>query len=65
MVYSLENENIVKRFLEDTPDFEEDDTFKNRLPETIQPLITGSLLQIFPQDFGSDGFFIACLRKKV
>jgi 16S rRNA (cytosine967-C5)-methyltransferase len=60
-----ENENTVKQFLENTPDFEEDQTFKNRMPEAIQPLVTGSFLQIFPQDFGSDGFFIACLRKKV
>lgn len=60
-----ENENTVKVFLENNPHFEEDDTFKNRMPEAIQPLITGGFLQIFPQDFGSDGFFIACLRKKV
>lgn len=58
-----ENENTVKTFLENTPEFEGDLSFKNRMPEAIQPLITGFDLQIFPQDLGSDGFYIAVLRK--
>ncbi|MEH7481846.1 16S rRNA (cytosine(967)-C(5))-methyltransferase RsmB [Neobacillus drentensis] len=60
-----ENEYTVKTFLENNPEFEGDLSFKNRMPEAIQPLITGFDLQIFPQDFGSDGFYIAVLRKKV
>jgi len=60
-----ENDYTVKKFLQEHPEFEEDLTFKSRMPEAIQPLIEGSFLQIFPQDFGSDGFFIAGLRKKV
>lgn len=60
-----ENDNTVKKFLQEHPEFEEDPTFKSRMPEAIQPLVKGSYLQIFPQDFGSDGFFIAVLRKKV
>lgn len=60
-----ENENTIKGFLEDNPHFEGDQTFKSRMPEAIRPLITGYDLQVFPQDFGSDGFYIACLRKKV
>ncbi|CAH2713310.1 Ribosomal RNA small subunit methyltransferase B [Neobacillus rhizosphaerae] len=60
-----ENENTVTKFLENNPDFEPDLSFKNRMPEAIQPLISGYDLQIFPQDFGSDGFYIATLRKKV
>ena len=59
-----ENENTVKMFLENNPHFEEDDTFKNRMPEAIQPLITGGFLQIFPQDFGSDGFLYCMLKKE-
>ncbi|MED4226045.1 16S rRNA (cytosine(967)-C(5))-methyltransferase RsmB [Neobacillus cucumis] len=58
-----ENEHTVKRFLENNPDFEGDLTFKSRMPEAIQPLINGFDLQIFPQDIGSDGFYIAALRK--
>lgn len=59
-----ENEETVKAFLQNHPDFEGDVDFKKRMPEAIQPLITSSDLQIFPQDFGSDGFYIAVLRKK-
>jgi 16S rRNA (cytosine967-C5)-methyltransferase len=60
-----ENENTVTKFLENNRDFEPDLSFKNRMPAAIQPLISGYDLQIFPQDFGSDGFYIATLRKKV
>jgi len=58
-----ENENTVLKFLENNPDFEPDLTFKDRMPEAVQPFITGYDLQIFPQDFGSDGFYIAVLKK--
>lgn len=60
-----ENENTVSTFLQEHPEFEEDVTLKERMPEAIQPLVKEGFLQILPQDFGSDGFFIACLRKKV
>jgi 16S rRNA (cytosine967-C5)-methyltransferase len=60
-----ENENTVKEFLKENLQFEGDPTFKERMPEAIQPFITGYELQIFPQDFGSDGFYIAAFRKKV
>jgi 16S rRNA (cytosine967-C5)-methyltransferase len=60
-----ENEYTVKKFLENNPEFEGDLSFKNRMPEAIQPLITSFDLQIFPHDLGSDGFYIAVLRKKV
>jgi 16S rRNA (cytosine967-C5)-methyltransferase len=60
-----ENEHTVKTFLENNPEFEADLSFKTRMPEAVQPLITGFDLQIFPQDFGSDGFYIAVLKRKV
>jgi 16S rRNA (cytosine967-C5)-methyltransferase len=60
-----ENELSVSKFLLEHPEFEMDVTLKERMPEAIQPLVTDGYLQVFPQDFGSDGFFIACLRKKV
>ncbi len=60
-----ENENTVQVFLENHPQFEGDPSFKDRMPAAVQPHITGFDLQVFPQDFGSDGFYIACLRKKV
>jgi 16S rRNA (cytosine967-C5)-methyltransferase len=60
-----ENENTVADFLKHHPDFEGDTNFKDRMPEAVRPLIMGFDLQVLPQDFGSDGFYIACLRKKV
>lgn len=59
-----ENEAVVRTFLENNPDFEGDLNWKVRMPEAIQPLIHSYDLQVFPQDFGSDGFYIACLRKR-
>lgn len=59
-----ENENMVKSFLEEFPEFEQDPSLKEKMPEAIQPFVSGYQLQIFPQDFGSDGFYIASLRKK-
>ena len=58
-----ENEKTIQTFLESHPEFEGDLSLQERMPEAIQSLITGYDLQIFPQDFGSDGFYIAALRK--
>jgi 16S rRNA (cytosine967-C5)-methyltransferase len=60
-----ENEEVVAKFLDQNLEFEGDTGWKERMPLPIQPLIKGYDLQILPQDFGSDGFYIACLRKKV
>lgn len=60
-----ENQELVKSFLLENRDFEEDIDLKNRMPEAIQALVNGHELQILPQHIGSDGFYIACLRKKV
>lgn len=60
-----ENEKTVEAFLQEHQDFEADTTLKSRMPKAIQSLVTYNELQILPQDIGSDGFYIACLRKKV
>jgi 16S rRNA (cytosine967-C5)-methyltransferase len=60
-----ENEEVIEKFLHEHPEFEGDPSFAERMPEAIKPLINGYDVQILPQDFGSDGFYIACLRKKV
>ncbi|MFJ5622165.1 16S rRNA (cytosine(967)-C(5))-methyltransferase RsmB [Peribacillus loiseleuriae] len=60
-----ENDAVANHFLEKHPDFERDLTLKDRMPESVQPLVIDYKLQVFPQDFGSDGFFIASFRKKV
>jgi 16S rRNA (cytosine967-C5)-methyltransferase len=60
-----ENDEVVEAFLQKHTEFEGDDSVIERMPKAIQPLMTDFQLQIFPQDFGSDGFYIASLRKKV
>lgn len=60
-----ENQYIVESFLNDNEDFEGDLSLKERVPEAIRPMVNDYDLQILPQHIGSDGFYIACLRKKV
>lgn len=60
-----ENKQTINRFLQENSKFSGDDTFKSRMPEAVQPLITGFDLQIFPQDIGSDGFYMAVLKRMV
>ncbi|WP_042348975.1 16S rRNA (cytosine(967)-C(5))-methyltransferase RsmB [Bacillus massiliigorillae] len=60
-----ENEKVVQHFLQQHADFVEDNDMKNRLPESVRPFVSGNKLQLFPQDVESDGFYIACFRKRV
>ncbi|RDU38524.1 16S rRNA (cytosine(967)-C(5))-methyltransferase [Neobacillus piezotolerans] len=60
-----ENHESVMGFLNRHPEYEPDGELIGRMPEAVRPLVTGSELQVLPQDFGSDGFYIASLRKKV
>lgn len=60
-----ENQEVIGQFLQNHQEFEPDQELADRMPEAIQPLVNGYEIQILPQDFGSDGFYIACLRKKV
>jgi 16S rRNA (cytosine967-C5)-methyltransferase len=57
-----ENEGTVHSFLSDHPEFEP--YHLKNLPETVQAFIEGNELQVFPQDFGGDGFYISCFIKK-
>lgn len=59
-----ENNEVVNQFLQQNPQFTRDTEFKNRLPEKVRPFVEENCLQLFPQDLESDGFFIACFRKK-
>ena len=60
-----ENDRVAATFLEQHPEFESDTTLSERMPESVQPFVEGHTLQVFPQYFSSDGFFIASFRKKV
>jgi len=70
MVYSTctvnkkENEKQVVQFLRNNPNFKLDEEFSSRLPIQLRNQIENGMLQIFPQDFSTDGFFIASLVKK-
>ncbi|WP_226034991.1 16S rRNA (cytosine(967)-C(5))-methyltransferase RsmB [Aquibacillus saliphilus] len=61
-----ENENVVKQFLEKRPDFELDPEFNQELPNNLKSAkgLTKWGLQLFPQDYNTDGFFLTRLRKK-
>ncbi|HCY0403070.1 TPA: 16S rRNA (cytosine(967)-C(5))-methyltransferase RsmB, partial [Staphylococcus aureus] len=57
-IEQLENENVIYTFLKNNKNFEF---------EPFQHPITGELvktLQIMPQDFNSDGFFITKIKRK-
>ncbi|MBT2687982.1 16S rRNA (cytosine(967)-C(5))-methyltransferase RsmB [Bacillus sp. ISL-47] len=60
-----ENQHVVQSFLNEHAEFEGDISVRERMPKPVAPFIDGYELQILPQDIGSDGFYIACLRKKV
>ncbi|UQW82782.1 16S rRNA (cytosine(967)-C(5))-methyltransferase RsmB [Staphylococcus edaphicus] len=57
-IEQMENENVVYTFLKENKDFEFD-TFEH--PITGEKVKT---MQVLPQDFNSDGFFITRIRRK-
>ncbi|WP_099158043.1 16S rRNA (cytosine(967)-C(5))-methyltransferase RsmB [Virgibacillus ndiopensis] len=61
-----ENEGVVKRFLEEHPDYSIDTTFFEELPINLNqsPGKTDYGLQLFPQTFQTDGFFLTRLIRK-
>ncbi|WP_379133497.1 16S rRNA (cytosine(967)-C(5))-methyltransferase RsmB [Paenibacillus sp. sgz500958] len=60
-----ENSEVVSSFLRNNPHFEAV-TFTTPLWDRIKDvaLAKGEGIQILPQHFGSDGFFIACLQRR-
>ncbi|MDM5246873.1 16S rRNA (cytosine(967)-C(5))-methyltransferase RsmB [Lysinibacillus sp. G4S2] len=57
-----ENEGTVKAFLTTHPEMEAIQL--ESLPTKLAEKQANGMLQVFPQDFGSDGFFVAAFRKK-
>ncbi|WP_410983882.1 16S rRNA (cytosine(967)-C(5))-methyltransferase RsmB [Bacillus cereus] len=64
-IEKIENEQVIEQFLQEHPEFEWDTTMKERMPEKLRPYINKGQVQILPHYFATDGFYIACLRKKV
>ncbi|WP_079529796.1 16S rRNA (cytosine(967)-C(5))-methyltransferase RsmB [Halobacillus hunanensis] len=61
-----ENEQAVERFLQQHPEFEIDPTFTEDLPEEVLGSVglTEFGLQLFPQEWDTDGFFLTRMVKK-
>lgn len=64
-IEKTENENVMQQFLQSHPEFEWDTSMKERLPKALEPYTHDGQVQILPHYFATDGFYIACLRKKV
>jgi 16S rRNA (cytosine967-C5)-methyltransferase len=62
-----ENDEVVSWFLDKHTDFERDPMLIERLPAKIRgnAEYNGAQIQILPHHFGTDGFFISSLRKRV
>ncbi|PYZ97968.1 16S rRNA (cytosine(967)-C(5))-methyltransferase [Alteribacter lacisalsi] len=59
-----ENSTIAASFLEKTPDARPDEGMRDRLPEKLQQVCkSGAELELFPDDFGTDGFYIHAFTK--
>ncbi len=58
----LENEGTVHEFLASHPEMELVPI--ENLPNELLKNQQNGMLQVFPQDFGSDGFFVAAFQKK-
>src|SRR5690625_1869187 len=61
-----ENENVVKKFLENHKDYEVDAHFFDEIPEHLSETegLSEFGLQLFPHTFHTDGFFLTRLIKK-
>ena len=72
MIYSTctvdktENENVIQAFLHEHPEYEIDNTFFHELPDFLMdsPGRSEWGMQLFPQSYGTDGFFLTRLIKK-
>lgn len=59
-----ENDKMVEQFLAQHPEYELDATLVNRLPEVLHEQMKKGMVQLFPGDYQTDGFFIACLKRQ-
>ena len=59
-----ENQRLIEGFLNDNQDFTFDPTFQARMPSVLAGNFEHEMLQLFPQDYKTDGFFVASLVKK-
>lgn len=60
-----ENDKMVEWFLREHPEFKLDQTLVERLPEVLNEQASAGMVQLFPGDYQTDGFFIACLKREI
>jgi len=60
-ILKQENQDVIAQFLADQPEFE---LIKTPTEMNLKADRDSDTLSIYPDDYLSDGFFIACLRKK-
>ncbi|MFD2212903.1 16S rRNA (cytosine(967)-C(5))-methyltransferase RsmB [Metabacillus endolithicus] len=59
-----ENTDVIQSFLKHHPEFELDQGAIHHFPEKLHPYFKDGEVQLLPHYFGTDGFYIVCLRKK-
>ena len=59
-----ENDKMVEQFLAQHSEYELDATLVNRLPEVLHEQTKKGMVQLFPGDYQTDGFFIACIKRQ-
>lgn len=60
-----ENDKMVEWFLREYPEFKLDQTLVERLPDVLKEQSSTGMVQLFPGDYQTDGFFIACLKREI
>jgi 16S rRNA (cytosine967-C5)-methyltransferase len=60
-----ENDHVIDAFLAKHPEFELDSTLIDRLPDKAKKYCQNGRIQILPNYFGTDGFFICSMKRKV
>ena len=59
-----ENDKMIEQFLAQHPNYELDPTLVKRLPDVLSEQTKHGMVQLFPGDYQTDGFFIACLKRQ-
>lgn len=59
-----ENDKMIEWFLREYPEFKLDDTLVKRMPYELEEQAKTGMIQLFPGEYQTDGFFIACLKRQ-
>ncbi|MBQ1770103.1 MAG: 16S rRNA (cytosine(967)-C(5))-methyltransferase RsmB, partial [Turicibacter sp.] len=60
-----ENDKMIEKFLANHNDYELDKSLEERLPHCLSEQTKKGMVQLFPGDYQTDGFFIACLKRRL